>query len=158
MRTTCALMALWLSGCDAPRHAPRTPLVDPSRLPLEVLPGSLAWCEWPSTAPIPQRLDPRAPLTIVIYAPEGRFVVTNDSSITGGLECIERNLRAIRLVPTKRPIVGTLATVTQTIAEAKASVEVLTLAETDYFLLRAVDVNQALTALRRAGYPIRDVP
>jgi hypothetical protein len=66
-------------------------------------------------------------------------------------------LRAIRLAPTPDPILGTIATITHTIAVAGVSAEVITVAETDYFLVPEGQLEQTVAALRRAGHSLRVV-
>lgn len=154
MRCAALLLALTIGACQ---HTPRAAvghLVNPALLPLEVVAGSLAWCKLQPGAPVPARLTAGAPLAVVTYAPEGTFVVLGDSEAAAIPACIERGLRAVRLVPTDNPIVGTIATITAELARVHIGVEVVTTAETDYFLIAGGDLPLAIATLRDAGHTV----
>ena len=104
---------------------------------------------------VPRFSAAEVPLGVVVYGPEGTFVVGDVGLLSPSAKCMERDLRAIRLAPTSDPIVGTIATITHTIAAAGVSAEVITVGETDYFLVPDASLQHTVSALRRAGHAIR---
>jgi hypothetical protein len=156
IRASLFIVVICLFGCashSSPNH--QFVVVDPNRLPLEVIPGEFSWCKLTSDFEISKSLQQSADLLVLVKSPEGEFIVVSASSVPPGAECIERHLKAIRLVPTSNPIVGTIATITRTLASSGISVEVVTTGETDYFLFSTAQFERALEALRKEGHPVR---
>jgi hypothetical protein len=152
------ILVICLSSCATHSSSSRNPvLVNPSRLPLEVLPGEFSWCKVTSNLEISKLSQAAAELLVLVQSPEGQFIVVSADSVPPSAECIEKELKAVRLVPTPDPIVGTIATVTHTFAVAGISVEVVTTGETDYFLFSAIQFKPALDALRKDGYSVNTV-
>ena len=156
-----ALLAAAAYSCDPTREMTPKPsdktgmFADPRQLPLEILPGALAWCKITSTEAVPDRRMANAPIGVVTYEPEGTYVVGAAAELAGFSQCFARDLRAVRVAPSPNSIVGTIATITRTIAGAGVSTEVITVGETDYFLVPEGLLEHTANALRHAGHPLR---
>jgi hypothetical protein len=109
------------------------------------------------------RLDGREP--IPSWAVRGSFfsitrtadelsVVCDDSLVPKGM-LAERNWRALRVAGViDFSVVGVLAGLTVPLAEAGISVFAISTYDTDYLLVRELDMARAIEVLRDAGYII----
>ena len=51
---------------------------------------------------------------------------------------------------------GVIATITKVLADASVSVFVMSTFDTDYFLVQAVDVDQSVKVLEKAGHSVQN--
>jgi uncharacterized protein len=127
----------------------------PKLVPLEVLNAHLAIC----------RSDKDEPLPSWSKVPAGEFF--SATRTRDELSIIIANARAPRearcerdwrLVMVKGPLpfnlVGIIAGLSGTLADAGVSIFALSTYDTDYIMVKQIDLDRALAALRRAGYPV----
>jgi hypothetical protein len=116
------------------------------RLPLVVLPETVAVCRLPAGAPIPE------------WASKARaeeLSVTADQEVVPeGTRC-ERDYRPIRVRGTLPPnLVGILLAIADPLAEARLAIFAISTYDTDYVLVKAADLDRAIAALERAGHEV----
>ena len=128
----------------------------PSRpkLPLRVLPETLAICRLPPKADIPSwAARPSAFVTISRTATE-LSITAKQSVVPGGTDC-ERDYRAFQVRgPLPLNLVGILASIAEPLAAAGLSIFAISTYETDYVLVKARDLDAAVQALERAGHQV----
>jgi uncharacterized protein len=127
----------------------------PRQVPLEVLNDRLAICRSNKDEPLPSWAK----------APGGEFF--SATRTRDELSIIIANPRAPReakcerdwrLLMVKGPLdfnlVGIIAGLSGTLADAGVSIFALSTYDTDYIMVKQTDLERALAALRRAGYPV----
>jgi uncharacterized protein len=124
------------------------------KLPLELLPDTLAICRLEPHVPIPSwAREPSRFLTLSRTAEE-LSITTLQSTVPAGVPC-EREYRAIRVRgPLPLNLVGILAAIADPLAAAGLSIFAISTYDTDYVLVKARELDQALQALRQAGHQI----
>lgn len=124
------------------------------RLPLELLPDTLAICRLEPGAPIPSwAAEPSRFLTVSRTADE-LSITTLQSTVPDGVRC-ERDYRAVRVRgPLPLDLVGVLAAIADPLATAGLSIFAISTYDTDYVLLKARDLERAIEVLQRAGHQI----
>ena len=81
-------------------------------------------------------------------------ITTLQSTVPAGVQC-ERDYRALRVRgPLPLDLVGILAAIADPLAAAGLSIFAISTYDTDYVLVKARDLDPALTALRQAGHQI----
>jgi uncharacterized protein len=128
----------------------------PAKLvPLEVLNDGLAIC----------RSDKAEPLPSWAKAPAGEFfsatrtrdelsIIIADARAPREAKC-ERDWRLLMVKgPLTFNLVGIIAGLAGTLADAGVSIFALSTYDTDYILVRQTDLDRALAALRQAGYSV----
>jgi hypothetical protein len=128
----------------------------PSRpkLPLRVLPDTLAICRLPPEADIPAwATRPSAFVTISRTATE--LSITAVQPVVPGRTDCERDYRAFQVRgPLPLNLVGILASIAELLAAAGLSIFAISTHETDYVLVKARDLDNAVQALERAGHQV----
>jgi hypothetical protein len=120
---------------------------------LRVLPDVLCVGRLPADAPWPQPGSDRTPFSITRTGNELSIVGTEDSIPAGAK--VQPNWRGIEVAgPLDFGLVGVLAGLTATLAEAKVSVFVISTYDTDYILVPAAALDGALAALESSGHQI----
>jgi hypothetical protein len=124
------------------------------KLPLELLPDTLAICRLEPHVPIPSwAREPSRFLTLSRTAEE-LSITTLQSTVPAEVPC-ERDYRAIRVRgPVPLNLVGILAAIADPLAAAGLSIFAISTYDTDYVLVKARELDQALQALRQAGHQI----
>lgn len=124
-------------------------------VPLEVLNDRLAIC----------RSDKDEPLPSWAKASDGEFfsatrtrdelsIIIADSRAPREAKC-ERGWRLLMVKgPLPFNLVGIIAGLSGTLADAGMSIFALSTYDTDYIMVKQTDLDRALGALREAGYPI----
>jgi hypothetical protein len=148
------LLVLLLGGVVSVADAQARPRRERARLPLEVLPDTLAICRLPADAPVPAWAAGPGPfLTISRTAAELSITVVQ-RAVPAAARC-ERDYRAIRVRGTLPPdLVGILLSIAEPLADAGLSIFAISTYDTDYVLVKARDLVAALDALRGAGHDI----
>lgn len=124
------------------------------RLPLELLPETLAICRLQPTAPIPPWATQPSPFLTVSRTAEELSITTLQSAVPAEVTCA-RDYRALRVRgPLPLNLVGILAALAEPLAAAGLSIFAIATFDTDYVLVKAGDLPAALEALRRAGHEI----
>ena len=151
-----ANLAVVACRSNAPSREAQDGTTSPPRLvPLEVLNDRLAIC----------RSDQDEPLPTWAKAPAGEFFSVTRTR--DELSIIIANARAPRkakcerdwrLLMVKGPLpfnlVGIIAGLSVTLADAGVSIFALSTYDTDYIMVKQTDLERALATLRRAGYPV----
>lgn len=124
------------------------------RLPLELLPDTLAICRLEPGAPVPSWATGSSRFLTVSRTAEELSITTVQRVVPDGLAC-ERDYRALRVRgPLPLDLIGILAAIADPLAAAGLSIFAISTYDTDYVLVKAGDLAAALRALRRAGHQI----
>lgn len=124
------------------------------RLPLVVLPETVAVCRLPAGAPIPEWTSKAGAFLTVSRTPEELSVTADQEVVPTGTRC-ERDYRPIRVRGTLPPdLVGILLAIAGPLAEAKIAIFAISTYDTDYVLVKSRDIPAALVALRAAGHDV----
>jgi hypothetical protein len=133
----------------------QTPL--PARrphLPLELLADTLAVCRLPADAPVPLWAAGPSRFLTVSRTSEELSITAVQASVPPELRC-ERDYRAFRVKgPLPLNLIGVLAAIADPLAAAGLSIFAISTFDTDYVLVKARDLEQAVTALERAGHRV----
>lgn len=124
------------------------------RLPLELLPDTLAICRLEPGAPVPSWAAESSPFLTLSRTAEELSITTLQSTVPAGVPC-ERDYRAVRVRgPLPLDLVGILAAIADPLAAAGVSIFAISTHDTDYVLVKARELEAALKALRQAGHQI----
>jgi hypothetical protein len=139
------MMAASAAGCSGnQRH----------RLPLVVLPDTLAICRLAPDAAIPQWAASVEKFLTVSRTPEELSITVVQSAVPAGVRC-ERDYRALRVRGQLPPdLVGILLSIAEPLAQAGLSIFAISTYDTDYVLVKERDLAAPLKALRGAGHQI----
>lgn len=125
------------------------------RLPLEVLPDTLAICRLPADAALPAWATAPAAFVTVSRTAEELSITAVQRLVPADVRC-ERDYRALRVRGTLPPdLVGILLSIADPLAKAGLSIFAISTYDTDYVLVKASDLPAALEALRAAGHDVR---
>ncbi|MCC7209002.1 MAG: ACT domain-containing protein [Anaerolineae bacterium] len=142
----------------------------PASLTLHVLPGEYAVCRLPGDAALPawahlNITGPAAPRFVsVTRAGSELSIVLPAEHVPDGAhgphhEHVERGWRCLGIDgPLDFSLVGVVAGVSGALAGAGLSLFVVSTFDTDYILVRAAKLNEAISALAQAGYSVRSDP
>jgi hypothetical protein len=94
----------------------------------------------------------------VVRTADELSLVCPESLVPVGTRC-ESHWRLLKVAgPLDFSLVGVLAGLAGTLAEAEVSIFVISTFDTDYLLVRHKQVETALVALRQRGYPVESGP
>ena len=128
--------------------------IAPPRLPLELLPDTLAICRLEPGVPVPAWAAQPSRFLTVSRTSEELSITTLQSAVPAGVTC-ERNYRALRVRgPLPLDLIGILAAIADPLAAAGLSIFAISTYDTDYVLVKAGDLEVALAALQRADHQI----
>jgi hypothetical protein len=120
---------------------------------LTVLPDIYAICRLGADAPIPAWANPGGFFSITRTGEE-LSIVCLQSLVPDGIRC-ERDWQCLQLAgPIPFTTVGVLASLVQPLAEAGISVFAISTFDTDYLLVKAVDLARAYDALRAKRHSV----
>jgi hypothetical protein len=137
-------VSLGHTQADARRH----------RLPLELLPDTLAICRLPADAALPSWTTSSSAFLTVSRTQEELSITALQRTVPAGVRC-ERDYRAIRVRGTLPPnLIGIVLSIAEPLAEAGLSIFAISTYDTDYVLIKERDRSKALDALRRAGHEV----
>ena len=125
---------------------------------LDLLAGAFAVCRLPPDAPLPEwALAPTSFLTISRTADELSVTIAQ-GVVPAGVRA-ERNYRALKVRgPLAPDLVGILLAIAQPLAQAGLSIFAISTYDTDYVLVKAATIANAVEALRRAGHTVIEEP
>lgn len=124
------------------------------RLPLVVLPETVAVCRLPVAAPIPEWASNAHAFLTVSRTSEELSVTADQAVVPEGTRC-ERDYRPIRVRGTLPPnLVGILLAIADPLAEARIAIFAISTYDTDYVLVKTADLDRAIAALERAGHEV----
>lgn len=139
--------------------APTSSAFARSRLQLRVLDGPLTVVRLDPSAEIPAWADPGAPgaatvpVHAVIRTPAEITVITG--GVPNDVDPAERDFRAITIAgQLDFSLIGILAGLAEVLARAGVSILALSTFDTDWILVRGDRLDDAIAALRAAGYQI----
>ncbi len=148
------ILALLIGRITTMVEAQDAPPAARPRLPLELLPDTLAICRLAPGAPVPSWAERPSPFLTLSRTDDELSITTLQSSVPAGVSC-ERDYRAVRVRgPLPLNLVGILAAIADPLAAAGLSIFAISTYDTDYVLLKARDLETALTVLRQAGHHI----
>jgi hypothetical protein len=123
-------------------------------LPLELLPDTLAICRLEPGAPVPSWAAGPSPFLTLSRTAEELSITTLQSAVPTGVAC-ERDYRAVRVRgPLPLNLVGIVAAIADPLAAAGLSIFAISTYDTDYVLVKARELEEALRVLRQAGHRI----
>jgi hypothetical protein len=124
------------------------------RLPLELLPDTLAICRLEPRAPIPSWATEATSFLTVSRTAQELSITTLQSAVPAGLTCA-RDYRAFRVRgPLPLDLIGILGAMADPLAAAGLSIFAISTYDTDYVLVKASDLPVALQALKDAGHEL----
>jgi hypothetical protein len=120
---------------------------------LKVLPYWLAVCRLPPESPLPAWTSGSRFLSLTVTAEE-LSLVCEESLIPPDIPR-ESGWRALKVDgPLAFELTGVLSSLLSPLAQAGISIFALSTFDTDYILVKAACLNQAVEALRRAGHQV----
>ncbi len=124
------------------------------RLPLEVLPDTLAVCRLAPDAAVPSWAANASRFITISRTPEELSITAVQAAVPSEVRC-ERSYRALR-VRGQLPLdlIGVLAAIADPLADAGLSIFAISTFETDYVLIRAGDLDVAVRTLEQAGHQV----
>ena len=135
-------------------HAQESSSRQPTRLPLELLPDTLAICRLAATASVPQWATERSGFLTVSRSLDELSIMTVQRAVPAEVRC-ERDYQAIRVRgPLSPNLIGILLSILKPLAEAGLSILAISTYDTDYVFVKTRHLPAALDALRRAGHRI----
>jgi hypothetical protein len=124
------------------------------RLPLQLLPDTLAICRLEPEAPVPSWTAQSSRFLTVSRTAEELSITTLQCTVPAEVTC-EREYRALRVRgPLPLNLVGIVASIADPLAAAGLSIFAISTYDTDYVLVKARDLEAALKVLQRAGHQI----
>jgi hypothetical protein len=128
----------------------------PPKLPLRVLQGRLAVCRLAPDAAVPAWATASPRFSAVVRTPDELSVLTAESSVPADARA-ERGWRAFVVRgPLPFDLVGIFAALSRPLAEAGLAIFALSTFDTDYVLVKELDLDAARRALTAAGHTIDD--
>jgi hypothetical protein len=126
------------------------------RLPLILLPQSLAICRLAPESAIPAWASGHARFLSISRTEAELSLVASQTEIPADVQC-ERDYRALRVRgPLPLDLVGILASIANPLAEAGLSIFAISTYDTDYVLVKAANLDSAVAVLHRAGHSITE--
>lgn len=121
-------------------------------LDLQVLPGDYAICRLPAGTALPPGLDPGAGVVSVTWTPDEVSVICPSDQAPAGAT-VETPWRCLRVAgQVDLALTGVLASLTGPLAEARVNLFAFSTYDTDYLLVPAVRLAEAVAALTAAGH------
>jgi hypothetical protein len=125
-----------------------------AELRLEVLPDILAVCRFPADAALPTWALAPSPFVTISRTVEELSITATQAIVPPETQC-ERNYRALRVGGSLSfNLVGILAAIAEPLAGAGLSIFAISTFDTDYVLVKARDLEAAVTALEHAGHHV----
>jgi hypothetical protein len=119
---------------------------------LELLPGTFVICRLDPDAPIPNWA--MGAIVSITRTSEELSIVCEQEEVPQDVQA-ERGWQCLRVAgKLDFSLVGVIARLTTTLAEAGISVFVVSSYDTDFVLVRESDLEDAITALRQAGHTV----
>jgi hypothetical protein len=125
----------------------------PQGYPLRTLADSLAVCRLPPQAEVPEWAR-SGELLVMARTPSELSIVCSQRFVPPDIKA-ERDWRAFEVIgPLDFNLVGVLAALSTTLADAGISIFALSTYDTDFILVRTVDYERACSALNAAGHSL----
>jgi uncharacterized protein len=140
---------------NAPGRETQETTSPPKLVPLEVLNEHLAICRSDKDEPLPKwaKALPGEFFSVTRTRDEISIIIAS-ARAPREAKC-ERDWRLVMVKgPLDFNLVGIIAGLSGTLADAGVSIFALSTYDTDYVMVKQIDLDRALAALRRAGYPV----
>ncbi len=125
-------------------------------LKLSVVPDRLAICQLSLQSPIPAWAC-RGDFYSITRTKDELSVITGDSDIPPDVTC-DHDWRALKVEgPLEFSLTGVLESVARPLADAGISIFAIATYNTDYVLVKSVNLDRAIGVLRGAGHAVRSV-
>ena len=119
----------------------------------DLFPSTLAIGRQHAKSPFPGWVKD-SELIVLIRTPEEVCVICAESVVPKGIPA-ERGMRALKIRgPLELSMVGVMASVSKTFADANIPIFTISTYDTDYFLIHDKDLDKALAALYKAGHTV----
>jgi hypothetical protein len=127
-------------------------------LDLQVLPGDYAICRLPAGSPVPPGLVEAAAagsgVISVTWTPDEVSILCPADRAPAEAS-VETPWRCLRVAgPVQLALTGILASIVSPLADARVNIFAFSTFDTDYVLVPAVRLNEALAALNAAGHRV----
>jgi hypothetical protein len=123
-------------------------------LDLEVLPGDYAICRLPAGTPLPSGLDPGQGVVSVTWTPDEVSVICPSGQAPADATA-EMPWRCLRVAgQVELTLTGILASLIGPLAQARVNLFAFSTYDTDYLLVPAVRLAEAVAALTGAGHRV----
>lgn len=127
-------------------------------LDLVLLPGDYAVCRLEPGSPLPLGLDASAGVVSVTWTPSEVSIICTVAQAPEGA-VVNNPWRCFRVAgPVDLALTGILASLVNPLAEARVNVFAFSTYDTDYVLVPAVRLSEALAALTGAGHRVATPP
>ena len=124
------------------------------RLPLDLLPDTLAICRLDAAAAVPPWAAASSRFLTISRTADELSITATEASVPADARC-ERDYRAFRVRgPLPLDLIGILASIAEPLAEAGLSIFAISTYDTDYVLVKGRDLDAAVRALKRAGHQV----
>ena len=124
-------------------------------LALSILPGIFAVCRLAAHSPIPDWAR-AGNLFSITRTPDELSILCSQSQIPSKVKC-EKGWRCLKVEgPLDLSLTGILASLSAPLAEAGISIFAISTFDTDYLLIKANDLQNAIQVLRQAGHHIQE--
>jgi hypothetical protein len=127
-------------------------------LDLALLPGDYAICRLPAGSPLPagfaEPTSSTGEVISVTWTPDEVSILCRAGRAPAGA-AVETPWRCLRVAgPVQLALTGILASIVTPLAEARVNIFAFSTYDTDYLLVPAVRLNEALAALSGAGHRV----
>lgn len=130
-----------------------TAFAEPAQITLSLLPAKLAVCQLPAGAPFPTWMNGDDLLAVIRTKDELSIVCDAEQALAGVL--VEAGWRCWKVHgPLDFSLIGVLAGIATALAEAGVSIFVLSTYDTDFVLVKEVNLSRSREALMQKGYRI----
>jgi len=127
----------------------------PPGLVLSLMPGDFAVCRLPAAAPLPSWAGSSSQFYALIRTPNELCVVCAEQDVPDTVKA-ETGWSLLQVPgPLDFSLVGVLASLALPLAQAGVSIFALSTYDTDYLLVRKVDLSRAVQALVKAGHRLQ---
>jgi uncharacterized protein len=129
----------------------------PEGIPLVLLGDTLAICRVDGRAPQPSwAAEGDGEFSSVTRTRDELSIIVSQARAPQDVKC-ERNWRLFKVRgPLPLNLVGIIAGLSGTLADARVSIFAISTYDTDYIMVKQTDLASALQALQQAGYTVRD--
>ena len=127
-------------------------------LDLVLLPGDYAVCRLPTGGPVPADIDPGRHGVISVTRSPNEVSLICPADVAPAGATLNQPWRCFRVAgPVDLALTGILASMVNPLADARVNIFAFSTYDTDYVLVPAVRLNEALAALDGAGHRIQTI-
>ena len=124
------------------------------KLDLTILPEKLAIVQFPHNEKAPNWISGN--FYSITQTAEELSIVCNQNIVPEGIKA-DKNWKALKVIgPLEFSLVGILANLSTTLAKSNISIFVISTYDTDYILVKNIDLEKAIKALKSAGHNINN--